>query len=112
VFRPWIPEPGMWAQYDFGDGPRVGGTATILFCLWLAWSRFRVVLPLLDKPQPSVLAAVDVALRRLRGFPTYLLTDSEKTITRQPGRGLARGCALRLPARLTLYRSQGRGSGP
>jgi len=21
VFRPWIPEPGMWAQYDFGDGP-------------------------------------------------------------------------------------------
>jgi hypothetical protein len=46
VFRPWVPEPGMWAQYDFGDGPRAGGTATILFCLWLAWSRFRVVLPL------------------------------------------------------------------
>jgi hypothetical protein len=22
VFRPWVPEPGMWAQYDFGDGPR------------------------------------------------------------------------------------------
>ena len=42
----------MWAQYDFGDGPRIGGTATILFCLWLAWSRFRVVLPLLDKSQP------------------------------------------------------------
>jgi hypothetical protein len=36
VFRPWVPEPGMWAQYDFGDGPRIGGTATILFCLWLA----------------------------------------------------------------------------
>jgi hypothetical protein len=81
VFRPWIPEPGMWAQYDFGDGPRIGGSATILFCLWLAWSRFRVVLPLLDKSQPSVLAAVDVALRRLGGVPTYLLTDNEKTVT-------------------------------
>jgi hypothetical protein len=81
VFRPWIPEPGMWAQYDFGDGPRIGGTATILFCLWLAWSRFRVVLPLLDKSQPSVLAAIDVALRRIGGCPSYLLTDNEKTVT-------------------------------
>ena len=54
VHRPWVPEPGMWAQYDFGDGPRIGGAATILFCLWLAWSRFRVVIPLLDKSQPSV----------------------------------------------------------
>ena len=81
VFRPWIPEPGMWAQYDFRDGPRIGGTATILFCLWLAWSRFRVVLPLLDKSQPSVLAAVDAALRRIGGVPTCLLTDNEKTVT-------------------------------
>ena len=24
VHRPWIPEPGMWAQYDFGEGPRIG----------------------------------------------------------------------------------------
>jgi hypothetical protein len=67
VHRPWLPEPGMWAQYDFGDGPRVGQAATILFCLWLAWSRFRVVIPLLDKTWPSVAAAADVALRRLGG---------------------------------------------
>jgi hypothetical protein len=71
----------MWAQYDFGDGPAVAGTATVLFCLWLAWSRFRVVLPLLDKTQASVWAAVDVALRRIGGVPTYLLTDNEKTVT-------------------------------
>ncbi len=81
VFRPWVPEPGMWAQYDFGQGPMVGGTATVLFCLWLAWSRFRVVLPLLDKAGPTVFAAVDVALRRAGGVPTYLLTDNEKTVT-------------------------------
>jgi Mu transposase, C-terminal domain len=81
VFRPWIPEPGMWAQYDFGDGPRIAGAATVLFCLWLAWSRFRVVLPLLDKSQPSVQLAIDVALRRAGGVPAYLLTDNEKTVT-------------------------------
>ena len=55
--------------------------ATALFCLWLAWSRFRVVLPLLDKSAPSVWAAVDVALRRAGGVPAYLLTDNEKTVT-------------------------------
>jgi transposase len=81
VHRPWVTEPGMWAQYDFGDGPVTGGTATVLFCLWLAWSRFRVVIPLLDKTQPSVWAALDVALRRIGGVPTYLLTDNEKTVT-------------------------------
>jgi len=81
VHRPWITEPGMWAQYDYGDGPRIGGVATILFCFWLAWSRFRVVLPLLDKSTPSVFAALDTALRRVGGVPTYLLTDNEKTVT-------------------------------
>ena len=81
VFRPWIPEPGMWAQYDFGDGPLAGGAATVLFCLWLAWCRFRVVLPLLDKSGPSVHSAIDVAVRRIGGVPAYLLTDNEKTVT-------------------------------
>ena len=60
---------------------RLAGVATVLFCLWLAWSRFRVVLPLLDKSGPSVWAAVDVALRRAGGVPAYLLTDNEKTVT-------------------------------
>lgn len=81
VHRPWIAEPGMWAQYDFADGPRIGGAATMLFCFWLAWCRFRVVLPLWDKAGPSVFAAIDTALRRVGGVPTYLLTDNEKTVT-------------------------------
>lgn len=42
-----VPEPGMWAQYDFGDGPLIGQAKTTLFCWWLAWSRFRVVM---DRP--------------------------------------------------------------
>ena len=89
VHRPWIPEPGMWAQYDFGDGPRIGGAATILFCFWLAWCRFRVVVPLLDKTTPSVFAAIDTALRMVGGVPTYLLTDNERTVTVEHVAGIA-----------------------
>lgn len=81
VHRPWVAEPGMWLQYDYGDGPVIDGVKTILFCAWLAWSRFRVVIPLRDKTLPSVFAALDVTFRRLGGVPTYVLTDNEKTIT-------------------------------
>ena len=42
-YRPWLPEPGKWLQFDWGDGPRVNGRRTWLFCAWLAWSRYRVV---------------------------------------------------------------------
>src|SRR5690349_17624452 len=103
VFRPWIPEPGMWAQYDFGEGPRVGGASTILFCFWLAWSRFRVVTPLLDKSQPSVFAAIDLALRRINGVPTYLLTDNEKTVTVEH----VAGVPVRNPATVVFARHYG-----
>ena len=81
VHRPWITEPGMWLQYDYGDGPVIDGVKTVLFVAWLAWSRFRVVLPIRDKTMPSVFAALDVTFRRLGGVPTYVLTDNEKTVT-------------------------------
>ncbi|MBR7512659.1 DDE-type integrase/transposase/recombinase, partial [Mycobacterium tuberculosis] len=75
TYRPWITEPGLWLQYDFGDGPVIDGGKSVLFCAWLAWSRFRVVLPIRDRTAPSVFAALDVTLRRLGGAPTYVLTD-------------------------------------
>ncbi|MDO5745912.1 MAG: IS21 family transposase [Micrococcaceae bacterium] len=81
VHRPWVTEPGMWLQYDYGDGPVIDGVKTVLFIAWLAWSRFRVVIPLRDKTMPSVFAALDVTFRRLGGVPTYVLTDNEKTVT-------------------------------
>ena len=89
VHRPWVTEPGMWLQYDFGDGPIIDGRKTVLFCAWLAWSRFRVVLALRDRTAPTVFAALDVTLRRLGGSPTYLLTDNEKTVTTEHIAGMA-----------------------
>jgi transposase len=79
--RPWIPEPGLWMQWDYGDGPTVDGRATVLFCAWLAWSRYRVVVPLRDRTLPSVVMGLDRALRRFDGCPTYALTDNEKTVS-------------------------------
>jgi transposase len=89
VHRPWVTEPGMWLQYDYGDGPVVDGVKTILFCAWLAWSRFRVVIPLRDKTMPSVFAALDQTFRRLGGVPTYVLTDNERTVTTEHVAGIA-----------------------
>jgi transposase len=103
VHRPWVTEPGMWLQYDFGDGPVVDGTKTVLFCAWLAWSRSRVVLALRDKTMPTVFAALDVTLRRLGGAPTYVLTDNEKTVTVEHVAGIA----VRNPQLLAFARHYG-----
>jgi transposase len=103
VHRPWIPEPGMWFQYDYGDGPKVDGVGTQLFCAWLAWCRFRVVLALLDKTLPSVMAAIDQTLRLFGGVPTYALTDNEKTVTVEHVAGMA----VRNPQMLAFCRHYG-----
>ena len=87
--RPWIPQPGLWLQWDYGDGPEVAGRRAVLFCAWLAWSRFRVVVPLVDKTLPSVVIGLDRTLRYLNGVPTYALTDNEKTVTVEHVCGIA-----------------------
>ena len=58
-FRPWLPEPGLWFQWDYADGPLVEGRKTWLWCAWLAWSKYRVVLPIRDKTLPTVIACID-----------------------------------------------------
>jgi len=87
--RPWIPQPGLWLQWDYGDGPVVAGRRAVLFCAWLAWSRFRVVVPLLDKTLPSVVIGLDRTLRMIDGVPTYALTDNERTVTVEHVCGIA-----------------------
>jgi hypothetical protein len=63
-FRPWLPEPGLWFQWDYADGPLVEGRRSWLWCAWLAWSKYRVVLPIRDKTLPTVSTCLDVTLRR------------------------------------------------
>ncbi|MFI6409909.1 Mu transposase domain-containing protein [Streptomyces sp. NPDC050548] len=81
TYRPWIPEPGRWLQFDWGEGPRIGGRRTWLFCAWLSWSRFRVVIPVWDCTLGTLVACLDTTLRRIGGAPTYVLTDNAKTVT-------------------------------
>jgi hypothetical protein len=88
--RPWVLEPGLWMQWDYGDGPVVAGRSMVLFCAWLAWSRVRVVVPLWDRTMPSVVMALDRTLRGFGGAPTYALTDKRADDVDRPrvrGRG-------------------------
>src|SRR5712691_896273 len=94
AYRPWITEPGLWLQWDWGCGPAVPGPDgrlrdTLLFCAWLAWSRFRVVLPVWDRRLPTLIACLDATLRRIGGVPAYALTDNEKTVTVEHVAGVA-----------------------
>ena len=89
VYRPWIPEPGMWAQWDWGQGPAIGGRGTNLFCAWLGWSRVRVVIPTWDRTMPTLIGCLDRAMRVFGGAPTYWLTDNEKTVTVDHVAGIA-----------------------
>src|SRR3954468_19065113 len=89
VYRPWIPEPGMWAQWDWGTGPSIGGRATLLFCAWLAWSRHRVVIPTWDRRVGTLIGCLDWAMRTWGGAPTYWLTDNERTVTMDHVAGIA-----------------------
>ncbi len=89
VYRPWIPEPGMWAQWDWGEGPRINGRRTNLFCAWLAWSRHRVVIPTWDRTLPTLIGCLDRAMRTWGGVQTYWLTDNEKTVSIEHVAGIA-----------------------
>jgi transposase len=101
--RPWIPQPGLWLQWDWGEGPVVGGVQAQLFCAWLAWSRFRVVVALRDKTLASVVIGIDRTLRLIDGVPTYALTDNEKTVTVDHVCGIA----VRNPAIVEVSRHYG-----
>ncbi len=52
---------------------------------------------------PSVMAALDVTLRRIGGAPTYVLTDNEKTVTTEH----VAGVPVRNPAMVAFARHYG-----
>jgi hypothetical protein len=65
----------MWLQWNWGDGPPIGGRKTVLFSAWLAWPRFRVVIPAWDQQLGTLTWCMDQALYAIGGAPTYLLTE-------------------------------------
>jgi hypothetical protein len=81
VYRPWIVEPGMWAQWDWGHGPKVAGRADESVVRLVGM----VAVPGGDPDVGQDVADRDRLSRsgdaRLRGGPTYWLTDNEKTVT-------------------------------
>jgi transposase len=103
IFRPWVPEPGLWFQWDWGAGPHLWGRETNLWCAWLAWSRYRVIIPTWDKTLATVVACIDSTLREFGGVPTYALTDNEKTVTTEHVCGIA----VRDPDIVTVSRHYG-----
>lgn len=84
VFKPWITEPGRWAQFDWADGPVVDGQRSYLFCAWLSWSRYRVVLPVRDRKRPATLGCLAESMAIFGGAPRHWLTDNQRVVT--PGR--------------------------
>ncbi|MFE2943805.1 hypothetical protein ACFXKG_32865 [Streptomyces sp. NPDC059255] len=75
------PKPGRWLQFDWGEGPHIGRRRTWLFCAWLSWSRFRVVIPVWDCTLDTLVACLDTTLRRIGGAPIHVLTGNAKTVT-------------------------------
>jgi hypothetical protein len=73
-----VTELGLWMQWDYGDGPEGGRPGDGVVLRLAGWSRFRVIVPLWDRTMPSVVMALDRALRRFGGAPTYALTDNER----------------------------------
>src|SRR5947209_136950 len=55
-FRPWLPEPGLWFQWDYAEGPLVEGRRRWLRSAGLAWSNDCGELSILHKTEPPVIA--------------------------------------------------------
>ena len=90
TYRPWITEPGMWAQWDWADaGPIVGGSRVYLLCAWLAWSRLRVIIPARNRKLETLICCLDRSMRVFGGVPSYWLTDNERTVTADRIAGIA-----------------------
>jgi hypothetical protein len=100
---PGSPSRACGREFDWGDGPRVAGRQTCLFCAWLAWSRYRVVIPTWDQTLGSLVGCLDQTLRRIGGAPTYLLSDNPKTVTMD----LVAGVPVRHPEMVAVGRHYG-----
>ena len=74
----WAPEPGLWMEFDWLPGPVVAGRPTSLWIAWLAWSRFRVILPSWGRSVAATAHCLDTTLRRFGGVPTHAVIGSDR----------------------------------
>ena len=79
--RPWIPEPGLWMQWDYGEGPMSAGGRRCSSAPGWPGAATGSCCRLVDRTLPIVVMALDRALRAFGGAPTYALTDNERTVT-------------------------------
>jgi hypothetical protein len=84
----WMAEPGMWVQWDYGDGPVVQDSRTVLFCAWLAWSRYRVVVLVARQDAAEPAAEAEIPANRLPDFPK---SDYSRAPRRQNEAAIRRG---------------------
>ena len=89
VYRPWVPEPGMWAPVGLGEGPGWGARdGPVLRLAGLEPPRLVIpVLGTLPWPRWSPLGPGAADLGR---GTDLLLTDNERTVSDRP-RGRHRG---------------------
>ena len=94
IYKPWIPEPGLWLQYDFGDGSRRRrGQDRVVLCL-------AGLEPLPghhrpdDRTMPSVVAALDPTFR-LIGGASHLRADRQREDGDRPPHRRHCRCATR-----------------
>ena len=102
-YRPWVPEPGMWLQWDWGDGPLIGGRKTQLFCGVAGMVPVPGGDPGWDQQMGTLTWCIDQALRAVGGAPTYLLTDNARTVTMDHVAGIP----VRHPEMVALGRHYG-----
>ena len=74
-------------------------------CCWLAWSRFRVVLPSWDQSLGSLTGGLDRALRVIGGAPAYLLTDMMQSVVQ--GTPAAQAVATTHDRMVQIFEQQG-----
>ena len=104
TYRPWVPEPGLWLQFDWGKGPDVGGREDLaVLCLagLVAVPGGDPGLGLHGRDDCS--ANLDQVFRRLGGVPTFVLSDNAKTVTVEHVAGIP----VRHPQMVALGRHYG-----
>lgn len=61
----------------------------LLFCAWLAWFGYRVVIPVWDQMLTTLIACLDATVRRFDGVRTYAWTDNPRSASIDHVAGMA-----------------------